>query len=82
MIGIIRSCLINLALPFLNGVFLGFGEIFAHEVAFMLGWRGVTLRPASRMGLETGHMVGPGVSVQKPTSQFEERELESLTSME
>lgn len=29
----LRSSVINMFLPFLNGVFLGFGEIFAHEVA-------------------------------------------------
>lgn len=85
-IGIVRSCMINLALPFLNGVFLGFGEIFAHEVAFMFGWRGASLRPASRMGLETGHMVGPGVAVSGRRSPRQDlaldRELENLTSME
>lgn len=81
-IGILRSCAINLALPFLNGVFLGFGEIFAHEVAFILGWRGVTLRPSSRMGLGTGHMVGPGTEVRKRGALTENRELEDLTSLE
>lgn len=74
--------MINLLLPFLNGVFLGFGEIFAHEVAFLLGWRGITLRPASRMGLSTGHMVGPGIGIEKRMSSSESRELEDLTSME
>lgn len=29
----IRSSIINMFLPFINGVFLGFGEIFAHEMA-------------------------------------------------
>ncbi|KTW32642.1 uncharacterized protein T551_00127 [Pneumocystis jirovecii RU7] len=33
-----RSSVINMFLPFLNGVFLGFGEIFAHEVASRWGF--------------------------------------------
>jgi Outer membrane protein TOM13 len=37
---IIRGAAINLLLPFINGMMLGFGELFAHEAAFRLGWGG------------------------------------------
>jgi hypothetical protein len=36
--GILRGAAINLFLPFVNGLMLGFGELFAHEAAFRLGW--------------------------------------------
>lgn len=32
------SCAINVFLPFVNGLMLGFGEIFAHELGFRWGW--------------------------------------------
>jgi YidC/Oxa1 family membrane protein insertase len=35
---IFRGAAINLLLPFINGMMLGFGELFAHEAAFRLGW--------------------------------------------
>lgn len=38
--GMIRGTAINLLLPFINGMMLGFGELFAHEAAFRLGWSG------------------------------------------
>ncbi|KAI1943651.1 hypothetical protein LOZ66_000235 [Ophidiomyces ophidiicola] len=34
----LRAAAINLFLPFVNGLMLGFGELFAHEAAFRLGW--------------------------------------------
>lgn len=36
--GLLRGAAINLLLPFVNGLMLGFGELFAHEIAFRLGW--------------------------------------------
>ncbi|KEF51489.1 uncharacterized protein A1O9_12406 [Exophiala aquamarina CBS 119918] len=36
--GILRGAAINLLLPFVNGLMLGFGELLAHEFAFRLGW--------------------------------------------
>jgi len=36
--GLLRGAAINLLLPFVNGLMLGFGELFAHEFAFRLGW--------------------------------------------
>lgn len=38
--GLLRGAAINLVLPFVNGLMLGFGELFAHEAAFRLGWSG------------------------------------------
>ena len=35
-----RGATINLFLPFVNGMMMGFGELFAHEFAFRLGWSG------------------------------------------
>ncbi|KAK3359566.1 60Kd inner membrane protein-domain-containing protein [Lasiosphaeria hispida] len=37
---LLRGAAINLFLPFVNGMMLGFGELFAHEAAFRLGWSG------------------------------------------
>ena len=37
---LLRGATINLLLPFINGMMLGFGELFAHEAAFRLGWGG------------------------------------------
>lgn len=36
--GLLRGAGINLILPFVNGLMLGFGELLAHEVAFRWGW--------------------------------------------
>ena len=36
----LRGATINLLLPFVNGLMLGFGELLAHEAAFRLGWGG------------------------------------------
>ncbi|KAK3847550.1 MAG: outer membrane protein TOM13-domain-containing protein [Linnemannia gamsii] len=33
-----KATAINFFLPFINGVFLGFGEICAHELAYRWGW--------------------------------------------
>jgi YidC/Oxa1 family membrane protein insertase len=41
---LMRGAAINLFLPFINGMMLGFGELFAHEVAFRLGWGGTRVR--------------------------------------
>lgn len=42
--GLVRGAAINLLLPFINGMMLGFGELFAHEAAFRLGWGGTRVR--------------------------------------
>lgn len=41
---LLRGAAINLFLPFVNGLMLGFGELFAHEAAFRLGWSGTKVR--------------------------------------
>lgn len=41
---LVRGAAINLLLPFINGMMLGFGELFAHEAAFRLGWGGIKVR--------------------------------------
>lgn len=41
---LLRGTAINLLLPFINGMMLGFGELFAHEAAFRLGWGGTKVR--------------------------------------
>ncbi|KAL4913110.1 TOM13-domain-containing protein [Aspergillus aurantiobrunneus] len=45
---ILRGAAINLVLPFVNGLMLGFGELFAHEAAFRLGWSGTKVFPTYR----------------------------------
>ncbi|KAI5300430.1 hypothetical protein KEM56_002471 [Ascosphaera pollenicola] len=45
---ILRRCMINLFLPFVNGLMLGFGELFAHEVAFRIGWSHTKIFPLHR----------------------------------
>ncbi|KAK1070693.1 hypothetical protein LTR74_003867 [Friedmanniomyces endolithicus] len=45
---VLRGAAINLLLPFVNGLMLGFGELFAHEAAFRLGWSGTKLSSPSR----------------------------------
>jgi hypothetical protein len=42
--GLARGAAINLLLPFVNGLMLGFGELVANEVAFRLGWSGTKVR--------------------------------------
>lgn len=40
LVSSLSSLAINLFLPFVNGMMLGFGEILAHELGFKLGWAG------------------------------------------
>ncbi|KAI0415046.1 hypothetical protein EKO27_g11680 [Xylaria grammica] len=64
---LIRGVAINLLLPFINGMMLGFGELFAHEAAFRLGWGGTRVFPASR---RRAHPIGPGIEIRdKPRTQ-------------
>lgn len=42
------SLTINLLLPFINGLMIGFGEILAHELGFHFNWLGARVyRPRS-----------------------------------
>ncbi|KAF3056505.1 Mitochondrial import protein 1 [Daldinia childiae] len=72
-----RGVAINLLLPFINGMMLGFGELFAHEAAFRLGWGGTRVFPLSR---RRAHAIGPGIEIRnrpKPRP-----DLQDLTSLE
>ena len=51
--GLIRGAAINLLLPFVNGLMLGFGELVANEAAFRLGWSGTKVRSSSYVGGRT-----------------------------
>lgn len=54
--GLVRGAAINLLLPFINGMMLGFGELFAHEAAFRLGWGGTRVGgPFSKPLITTRH---------------------------
>ncbi|EQL00605.1 hypothetical protein G6O67_003114 [Ophiocordyceps sinensis] len=63
---LIRGVAINLLLPFINGMMLGFGELFAHEAAFRLGWGGTKVFPLSR---RRAHPIGPGIEVRERRQQ-------------
>lgn len=47
---IMRGAAINLLLPFVNGMMLGFGELLAHEFAFRLGWSATNVRVTCASG--------------------------------
>ncbi|GAP90926.1 putative mitochondrial import protein 1 [Rosellinia necatrix] len=75
---LLRGVAINLLLPFINGMMLGFGELFAHEAAFRLGWGGTRVFPLSR---RTAHPIGPGIEIRdKPRAR--PGGLDDLTSLE
>lgn len=46
---ILRKSSINLVLPFINGMMLGFGEILAHEIGFRYNWVGAKVEPPRRI---------------------------------
>jgi hypothetical protein len=52
--GLLRGAAINLLLPFVNGLMLGFGELVANEAAYRLGWSGTKVRLHSWK--DTGHI--------------------------
>jgi len=60
--GLLRGAAINLLLPFINGLMLGFGELFAHEMAFRLGWSNTKIFPNWR---SSTRRAGPGVEVRE-----------------
>lgn len=59
--GLVRGAAINLLLPFVNGLMLGFGELVANEVAFRLGWSGTKVRRITRPLLHSEHRNGYGM---------------------
>ncbi|KAG5420339.1 hypothetical protein I9W82_002220 [Candida metapsilosis] len=48
-VGLVRKSAINLVLPFINGMMLGFGEILAHEIGFHYHWHGAKVEPPRRL---------------------------------
>lgn len=50
---LVQKLSINLLIPFLNGIMLGFGEIFAHELGVLMGWREARGFDPSSMPLAT-----------------------------
>ncbi|OAA41755.1 Outer membrane protein, MIM1/TOM13, mitochondrial [Metarhizium rileyi] len=75
---LIRGTAINLLLPFINGMMLGFGELFAHEAAFRLGWGGTKVFPLSR---RRAHPIGPGIEIRERRGR-PGPSLEDLASLE
>ncbi|OAQ98869.1 hypothetical protein LLEC1_07624 [Akanthomyces lecanii] len=59
---LLRGTAINILLPFINGMMLGFGELFAHEAAFRLGWGGTKVFPLTR---RRAHAIGPGIEARE-----------------
>lgn len=55
LVWILKSTAVNLILPFVNGVMLGFGEILANELVFKFGWFGFSrVSPSTALGLSPG----------------------------
>ncbi|KAF2626606.1 TOM13-domain-containing protein [Macroventuria anomochaeta] len=80
--GLIRGAAINLLLPFVNGLMLGFGELVANEAAFRLGWSGTKIFPAGR---SDSRRVGPGVEMRADPVERRRRngqELDMYTALE
>ncbi|GAB0132828.1 hypothetical protein EsDP_00001253 [Epichloe bromicola] len=75
---LLRGTAINLLLPFINGMMLGFGELFAHEAAFRLGWGGTKVFPMTR---RRAHPIGPGIGVRE-RRRSPRPSLEDLASLE
>lgn len=59
VIALLGSVTINLFLPFVNGVMMGFGEIFAENVLWK--WFGWTKSRNSRIGRGTGSVGDVGL---------------------
>ncbi|KAF2269464.1 TOM13-domain-containing protein [Lojkania enalia] len=80
--GLLRGAAINLLLPFVNGLMLGFGELIANEIAFRLGWSGTKVYPSHRAD---SRPVGPGVEMRADPverKRREGRELDMYTALE
>ncbi|UPX19797.1 uncharacterized protein EKO05_0010048 [Ascochyta rabiei] len=80
--GLLRGAAINLLLPFVNGLMLGFGELVANEAAFRLGWSGTKVFPSGR---SDSRRVGPGVEMRADPVERRRRngqELDMYTALE
>ncbi|KAI4729391.1 hypothetical protein E4T49_02806 [Aureobasidium sp. EXF-10728] len=93
--GLVRGAAINLLLPFVNGLMLGFGELFANELAFRFGWSNTKVpsaaesRPRWTLTQEqvfpSHRRVGPGVEMRTDPVEKRRRngqELDAYTSLE
>ncbi|KPI37846.1 Mitochondrial import protein 1 [Cyphellophora attinorum] len=69
---ILRGAAINLLLPFVNGLMLGFGELLAHEFAFRVGWSSTNVWPRHR----SSHAIGPGVEMREDPIERRRRQSE------
>ncbi|KAH9875914.1 hypothetical protein IAQ61_003379 [Plenodomus lingam] len=81
---LLRGAAINLLLPFVNGLMLGFGELVANEAAFRLGWSGTKIFPSHRTS-STPRPAGPGVEIRPDPIERRRRngqELDMYTSLE
>ncbi|PVI05483.1 TOM13-domain-containing protein [Periconia macrospinosa] len=79
--GLLRGAAINLVLPFVNGLMLGFGELVANEIAFRFGWSGTKIFPSGR----SSRRVGPGVEMRADPIERRRRdgrELDMYTALE
>lgn len=82
--GLLRGAAINLLLPFVNGLMLGFGELVANEAAFRLGWSGTKIFPTHRSPTSP-RRAGPGVEIRSDPVERRRRngqELDMYTAME
>ncbi|KAF2467798.1 outer membrane protein Tom13 [Lindgomyces ingoldianus] len=80
--GLVRGAAINLLLPFVNGLMLGFGELIANEVAWRFGWSGTKIFPTHR---SSTRRVGPGVEMRPDPIERRRRngrEMDMYTSLE
>jgi len=80
--GLLRGAAINLILPFVNGLMLGFGELVANEAAYRLGWSGTKIFPTRR---GESRRVGPGVEMRADPIERRRRngqELDMYTALE
>ncbi|GAB1744442.1 hypothetical protein NU219Hw_g1719t1 [Hortaea werneckii] len=78
---IVRGAAINLLLPFVNGLMLGFGELFAHEAAFRLGWSKTKVFPSYR----NSRSMGPGIEIREDPVERRRRdgeEMDAYTALE
>lgn len=71
--GLARGAAINLLLPFVNGLMLGFGELFANELAFRFGWSNTKVRLLAGIRTETETDSGTGLP-QPQTSRTRRRD--------
>lgn len=86
---LLRGAAINLILPFVNGMMLGFGELLAHEFAFRVGWNSTNVGLVKHFPVEpsshqkqiwprhrNSHAIGPGVEMRDDPIERRRRDAE------